>query len=260
MDELARGTDRCAGPAVKKPLAADDGEASLRPPAGRGPLPQWIYSQIRLNIISGEYPQGMRLNEQRLAEHFDVSRVPLRESFLCLERDGFIRQLPRRSAVVTGWDAERVNNLFDARISLEVEAARLATRRVSQGASTDEMDRLVQHALSAVHRPDPLDVAESSTRFHQLVVAATGNDLLASLMVQITQRMTWLFYLTSSRDLGQACAEHRELVDALGSGNEELARSVAYSHIEKGRIPTLQALGLLDSETRHSEARRLETK
>lgn len=214
--------------------------------AGRGPLPQWIYSQIRLNIISGEYVPGMRLNEQRLAEHLEVSRVSLRESFLRLERDGFIHQLPRRSAVVTGWDAERVNNLFDARISLEVEAARLATRRVSQGASTQELDLMVQHAMSAVHRHDPLDVAESSTRFHQLVVEATGNDLLVSLMEQIAQRMTWLFYLTSSRDLVQACAEHRELVDVITSGNEELARSVAYAHIEKGRIPTLRALGLLD--------------
>lgn len=222
-------------------------ETAMRPPAGRGSLPQWIYSQIRLSIISGEYPQGMRLNEQRLAEHFDVSRVPLRESFLALERDGFVHQMPRRSAVVTGWDAERVNNLFDARISLEVEAARLAARRVAKGASLSEMDLVVQHARSAIDRDDPLGVAESSTRFHQLVVETTGNDLLVSLMGQIAQRMTWLFYLTSSRDLVQACAEHRELVDVLASGNEEFARAVAYAHIEKGRIPTLRALDLLEA-------------
>lgn len=245
---MAQGIDGGEDVAMKDPGTVEDGEAVRRPATGRGSLPQWIYAQIRLNIISGEYPQGMRLNEQRLAEHFEVSRVPLRESFLCLERDGFIRQLPRRSALVTGWDAERVNNLFDARISLEVEAARLATRRVSQGASTHEMDLIVQHAMSPLHRHDPLDVAESSTRFHQLVVEATGNDLLVSLMEQIAQRMTWLFYLTSARDLAQACAEHRELLDVMTSGNEELARSVAHAHIEKGRIPTLKALDLLDAE------------
>jgi DNA-binding GntR family transcriptional regulator len=102
----------------------------------RGSLPQWIYGQIRLNIMTGEYPAGTRLNEQRLAESLEVSRVPLRESFLGLQRDGFIDQLPHRSAVVTGWDAKRVNDLFDARISLEVEAARLATR-LHSGARPD---------------------------------------------------------------------------------------------------------------------------
>jgi DNA-binding GntR family transcriptional regulator len=215
--------------------------------AERGSLPQWIYGQIRLNIMTGEYPSGMRLNEQRLAEFFEVSRVPLRESFLALQRDGFIDQLPHRSAVVTGWDAKRVNDLFDARISLEVEAARLATRRISRGGSTKEMDLMVEHSLGALHRGDRVQVAENSTRFHQLVVESTGNDLLVSLMQQIAQRMTWLFYLTSSRDSEQACHEHRELIDVMASGNEELARSIAHAHIEKGRIPSLASLHLIDN-------------
>lgn len=259
---MAQGADHDEDSAMTSSTAVVDDDASaLRAPAERGSLPQWIYSQIRLNIISGNYAEGMRLNEQRLAEHFEVSRVPLRESFLRLERDGFIRQLPRRSAVVTGWDAERVNNLFDARISLEVEAARLATRRVAQGTSLHEMDLVVQHAMGAIHRHDPLDVAESSTKFHQLVVESTGNDLLVSLMDQIAQRMTWLFYLTSSRDLVQACEEHKNIVDVMTSGNEELARSVAYAHIEKGRIPTLKALDLLEATGGPSpKSRRLGTK
>jgi DNA-binding GntR family transcriptional regulator len=225
-------------------ISDDAREVPLR---DRGSLPQWIYGQIRLNIISGEFPAGMRLNEQRLAETFEVSRVPLRESFIGLQRDGFIDQLPNRSAVVTGWNAKRVNDLFDTRISLEVEAARLATRRVSQGASTKEMGLMVEHSLGAIHRGAGLEVAENSTRFHQLVVEATGNDLLISLMQQIAQRMTWLFYLTSSRDSEQACFEHRELIDVMRSGNEELARSIAHAHIEKGRVPSLQALHLLDA-------------
>lgn len=212
----------------------------------RGGLPQWIYRRIRHEIITGGYPGGMRLNEQRLSEALSVSRVPLRESFLRLERDGFIEQQPRRSAVVTAWDEKRVDDLFDARIAIEVQAVELATRRISHGGSTAELERMIAHSRDALHRGDPLGVAESSTGFHQLVVAATGNDLLVGLMGQLAQRMTWLFFLTSSRDSEQACAEHHELTEVMASGNVNLARSVAHAHIEKGRAPSLAALQLAD--------------
>lgn len=213
----------------------------------RGGLPQWIYQRIRLEIITGGYPGGMRLNEQRLTEALSVSRVPLRESFLRLQHDGFIEQQPRRSAVVSGWDAKRVNDLFEARIGIEVQAVELATRRISQGLSTGELERMITHSREALHRGDPLGVAESSTSFHQLVVAATGNDLLVSLMGQLAQRMTWLFYLTSSRDTERACAEHHELIEVMASGNVNLARSVAHAHIEKGRAPSLAVLLVTDA-------------
>ena len=208
-------------------------------------LPWQIYRQIRASIISGEYGPGMRLNEQRLAESLAVSRVPLRESFPLLERDGFIQQLPRRSAVVSSWTTQRVDDLFDTRLSVEVEAARLATRKVAAGrsmaaveASLEESEQLIESGA------DDRLIAEASTRFHELVVELTDNDLLISLMRPISQRMTWLFYLTSRRDSKRACAEHRELFAAIASGNEELARSVAYFHIEMGRQPSLETLKL----------------
>lgn len=210
----------------------------------RGALPGAIYDRIRHAIITGVYPAGMRLNEQRLAEALEVSRVPLRESFHRLERDGFISQEPRRSAVVTGWDRRRVDELFDTRIGIEVEAVQIATQRIAQGRSTRELELMIAHSREAIHRGDPLGVAEASTEFHQLLVAATGNELMISFMDQLAPRMIWLFYLTSERDSEQACAEHDELVEVMASGNTSLARSVAHAHIESGRAPSLAAMQL----------------
>jgi DNA-binding GntR family transcriptional regulator len=199
--------------------------------APRGALPGAIYDRIRHAIISGVYPAGMRLNEQRLAEVLEVSRVPLRESFHRLERDGFISQEPRRSAVVTGWDRRRVDDLFPP-------------RRIARGRSTRELELMIAHSREAISRGDPLGIAEASTEFHQLLVAATGNELMISFMDQLAPRMIWLFYLTSERDSEQACAEHHELVEVMASGNTSLARSVAHAHIESGRAPSLAAMQL----------------
>ncbi|MGK9219457.1 MULTISPECIES: GntR family transcriptional regulator [unclassified Microbacterium] len=235
MTPLAAASDAIA-------LLAPLDDVSTKVP--RGALPEVIYHRIRHAIITGVYPAGMRLNEQRLAETLEVSRVPLRESFHRLERDGFISQEPRRSAVVTAWDRRRVDELFDTRIGIEVEAVQTATRRIAQGQSTRELELLVAHSRDALHRGDALGIATSSTEFHRLIVAAAGNELMMSFMDQLAPRMIWLFYLTSVRDAEQACAEHDELIEVMASGNIGLARSVAHAHIERGRAPSLAAMQL----------------
>jgi DNA-binding GntR family transcriptional regulator len=207
-------------------------------PAGESVL-QRVYRGIRHGIITGAFPQGMRLNEQRFAEHFTVSRVPLREALSLLERDGFVTSEPRRSAVVSSWTAERVSELFDARLALEVEAARYAARRVRAGASTARLVHSLEESERTVRDGDDLAIATASTRFHVELVALTGNRLLQSLMRTISHEMNWLFYLTSRRDSEKACAEHHEIVDAITSGKEEIARAVTYTHIERGREPSL---------------------
>lgn len=234
------------GDAREIPSRADELEEL---PPKHGTLRAWIYSRIRRSIILGEYPAGMRLNEVRLAEELQVSRVPLRESFHRLERDGFISLEPRRSAVVTSWNAARVNDLFDVRLGLEVEASGVVARRVGRGEMpVPELHDLVDRERAALDRGDLLAVAEISTEFHTRIVELTGNALMVSLMAQIAQRMTWLFYLTSARDPEKACAEHDELIDDIATGNEALVRSIAHAHIEKGRLPTLRVMRLITTD------------
>lgn len=228
---------RNAGPEIASPGAAAqvvDGES----------LTALAYRRISRSIILGEYAQGTRLNEKRLTESLGISRVPLREAFPRLERDGFIEQAPRRSAVVSTWTRERVDDLFEVRLSLEVEAAACAARAVGRGRSAAPVADALTASEEVLGTADTLKIAEASTRFHEQVVALADNRLMSTLMGPVTQWMTWLFYLTSQRDSAKACAEHHELFEAILSGNERLAGAVAYAHIEAGRRPSLAALHL----------------
>ncbi|WP_433509326.1 GntR family transcriptional regulator [Nonomuraea sp. CA-143628] len=200
---------------------------------------QRVYDGIRHGIITGTIAQGTRLNENRFAESFEVSRVPIREAIRRLEHDGFVIAEPRRSAVVSTWTADRVIDLFDARLALEVEAARYAARRVREGASTAGLARRLAATEQSIASGDHLEIAKASTQFHIEVVELTQNRLLRSLMRTISHEMIWLFYLTSQRDARKACDEHHDMLDAIASGKEELARTVTYTHIERGREPSL---------------------
>jgi DNA-binding GntR family transcriptional regulator len=206
------------------------------------PLSSQIYARLREGIIRGRYPQGARLAEQRLAEDLDVSRVPLREAVPLLERDGFVVTLPRRSAAVTTWTIKAADDLFDLRLCLEAGAARYAARQVAGGASAQRLGECLARSREGVASADAYRIAGESTEFHETVVALTGNDLMRSLMQSVAGRMRWLFYLTSDLDVVDALAGHEELYAAICSGNERVAESVAYTHIERDRLESLWVL------------------
>jgi DNA-binding GntR family transcriptional regulator len=205
-------------------------------------LSRRIYSTVRERIILGQYRQGSRLPEQRIGEELDVSRVPLREAVPLLERDGFVHSYPRRGAVVARWDAKAIDDLFDARLSLEVGAARYAARQIARGGSMDALNVALKEAQRMVEAGDAYAIARSSTAFHEAVVETSTNDLMVRLMQTISGRITWLFYLTSGLPAEEAFHDHVLLRDAIASGNDRVAESVAYAHIERDRQPTFEAM------------------
>jgi DNA-binding GntR family transcriptional regulator len=217
-------------------------------------LSRQAFLALRERIILGHYPQGSRLSEQRLAAELGVSRVPLREALPHLEIEGFVTADPRRSAVVRRWDEKAVNDLFDLRLCFEVGAAGSAARRVAAGGSLAPLDTTLDTARQLVPAAQPLDIAEASTRFHEAIVAVADNKLMESVMRLVSGRMMWLFYLTSSLDPEQALQEHIQLRDAIASGKERVAESLAYAHIEHDREPTFRALARRDDMTLEAEA------
>jgi DNA-binding GntR family transcriptional regulator len=209
------------------------------------PLSAQVREILRERIIRGEYVQGARLPEAKLAAELHVSRIPLRAAIPQLEVDGFVRTLPRRSAVVFEWGERAVNDLFDVRLAIEPMAAAHAARQVARGASVDGVKAAIASSHAAIDRGDPYEIARASTLIHERVVELSGNELLASLMRAVSGRITWLFYMTSQRDQNLACQQHHDLSDTIASGNEELARAVAFAHIEAGRAPSLEAISRL---------------
>jgi DNA-binding GntR family transcriptional regulator len=166
----------------------------------------------------------------------------LREAVPLLERDGFVNSYPRRGAVVARWDAKAIDDLFDARLSVEVGAARYAARQVAHGGSMDALNVALKEAQRVVEAGDAYAIARGSTAFHEAVVETSKNDLMVRLIQTISGRITWLFYMTSGLPAEEAFHDHVLLRDAIASGNDRVAESVAYAHIERDRQPTFEAM------------------
>lgn len=201
-----------------------------------------LYHELRTRIIRGDYPPGTRLRERELAEELHASRIPLREALPQLEADGFIETRPRRGAIVTQLTMQDVAEVYDVRLGVEVYATRLAAQQVASGARTSRLQQAMSTSRAAIATGNPTEIAETSAELHDEIVRLSGNALLISMMRLAAGRDRWIFRMTSGRDPNTACVEHEQLCDAIYTGNADLAASIAYAHIERGRIPTFTAL------------------
>src|SRR6187399_3395816 len=89
------------------------------------------YAALRNVIVSSDVYRSrsdIRLDERQLAQDFGISRTPVREAMAQLEREGFVRSVPRRGVYVVRKTKQEVIELIQAWAALESMAARLITK------------------------------------------------------------------------------------------------------------------------------------
>src|SRR5215204_2667691 len=141
------------------------------------------YAALR-NVImsSGIYRSrtDIRLDERQLAQDFGISRTPVREAMAQLEREGFVRSVPRRGIYVVRKTKQEVIELIQAWAALESMAARLIT----QNASEAEIARL--RAMFATFENGTLhakldEYCAVNIEFHQTIILMSHNGVLIDL-------------------------------------------------------------------------------
>lgn len=186
-----------------------------------------------------KYALGGRLIERDLADKFDVSRLPVREALRMLREEGLVAERSTRGLVVRELTRADVEELFDVREALEGMNCRLAARRATE---TDLLDlkQFLDEAKAATLRLDAGAAREANDRFHDEIPRVAHNELLRNILEPLHGRLQWLFSQTD--DLELLCSEHEQLLDAIASGDAELAAKVAEHHVRSSRHRTLYAL------------------
>lgn len=205
-------------------------------------LRDMVCSEIRDQIIESELAPGERLVERELAEQLDVSRIVVREAIQVLAAEGLVTVTPRRGAIVSLLDVEGAEELFEVRISLESLAAGAAAER-----RTDEdlarFDALLVEAQQATEAGDARRAAHVNMEFHQAVVEAGGNRLLASISGSLSGPSLRLFRIGQDSDTRVLHQEHLDLVEAIRAGDRRRATRLMADHIaatRKSAVATLR--------------------
>lgn len=231
----------------------------LEPPV---PLREQVYATLEELILDGRLQPGQRLVETELASELGVSRGPVREALQLLARDGWLDVHPRQGTYVRELLWQELENYFWVRGLLEVEAARLAARRVREDRQarsadlTQLRDMLSRSAKLSVELPDDRDPGtlddpeefeiqrqyrRSSREFHYTLARVSGNEALAELLEYLGKRTRWYFSSAQFDRREARRQEHEQLVEAIEDGDEERAGDLMRHHMDALRTWSREA-------------------
>jgi DNA-binding GntR family transcriptional regulator len=194
-------------------------------------LRERIATHLRETIVSGELRAKTRLMEPELARRLGVSRTPLREAIRQLEAEGFLTTIPRLGTFVTEVTARDLEDVYAIRSVLEGLAARQAAEQVN-GIGAATLRALL--AESAQKTADYRAYHEAAGRFHEAVLAASGNQRLRAMYHTLTQQVARLraFSLAVAQRPGVSLREHRRIASAILRGRGPEAERLMRSHVE----------------------------
>jgi DNA-binding GntR family transcriptional regulator len=183
------------------------------------PLYQQVYELLRRKILDGDFSPGESVLESRTAEMLRVSRTPVREALVQLEREGLLISRGFERAV-TNPTREEFVDLYICRAALErvvaERAARLATR-----SEIEVMAAAIDEARAASVAGDHAGVLAANTRFHDQMIESARMPPLSRLMNTIRgQILVVRRHLLSDAAVEAAiCDEHATLLEAIREGN-----------------------------------------
>ena len=197
------------------------------------------YEAVRSGILGGRYLAGARLTEQDIATSVGVSRTPVREALRRLDAEGLVEFTPNLGAVVTTWNEEDSDEIFDLRAMLEAYGVRRATVRATD-AQIAEMRRLAesQYRESVERKAGHLErIGDLNSQFHRRMQEAAGSPRLARALAGLIEAplMMRTFQKYTAEDLQRSAQHHLEIVSALEARDAEWAASVMFSHVHAAR-------------------------
>ncbi|MEU0480899.1 GntR family transcriptional regulator [Streptosporangium sp. NPDC006013] len=186
---------------------------------------------LRRRVLSGEIDPGTTLPEQELSALYGVARPTVREALAVLVHEGLLRRERHRSAQVAEVTVADLDDLMFVRRPLEeLTATALAGRRVGEADAA-----LARMAALPADAPWSDMVAEHMA-LHQALVVAVGSPRLERLygMLAVETRLGLVRLRAVYSDRHVLVAEHRNLLDAIGSGTAEAAREAVAAHLDHG--------------------------
>jgi DNA-binding GntR family transcriptional regulator len=190
-----------------------------------------IVDALTQAIVEHRLQPGIKLAEQKLADHFGVSRTLVRQALFQLVQKHLVRMEPARGAFVAAPTVEEARQVFQVRRVLEAEMVRELLREVTP-AKVKALREHIAQEKAAVTRPDAAQRQQLLGDFHVRMAELAGNAVLAQILRDLVSRSS-LITLMYQRESFAAHSqeEHVELVKALAAKDEKRAVKLMDEHL-----------------------------
>ena len=219
---------------MKKPAAQMDAEdAEATAVARKAVAAKDIYQTLREMILSFELYPGSRVTETELADHFGVSRTPVREALMRLEHEGHLTIRSKQGCFIRQLDVEELSEYYRVRIALEMAAVEDACSHMP----TSEVERLVAF-WDPAGQPEHLSstaMEESDEAFHLAIALGSNNAILVKYLRDINDhiRVIRRVDFNDPERIRRTYQEHYEIAQCLLHRDAAKARNLIKRHIRR---------------------------
>jgi len=212
--------------------------------------------RMRDDIVAGALPFGARITIDALATRYGTSHMPIREALRELQGEGLVVIEPNRGARVRNIDSDFVTNLFEIRTALEVMLVRRAAQVCTPRdiAALEAIESMLESHIAA---GDYAGVVAENHRFHQAINLVAGN---ADALPIVDRHWMLLAALWRAHGYGEArfagvANDHRNLIDALATHDQEAASAIMGAHAAKAKLELMRRIGAHEEGVPHARRR-----
>ena len=203
---------------------------------------QKTYTDLKTLILSGRLKPAERLAESRLAEQLGVSRTPLREALMKLEKEGLVVGQRNVGYRVADVDIDSVCELLVVREAIDAKAAELACATATD--ADLETIRLIVSEMEELNQTNangPVDAArdlELGLQIHKVIAQSTRNSALIRIAEQVYEQLQLALSLELLWiDIGDAgLKEHQAIASALYKRDGLAASQAASAHVNSSLV------------------------
>jgi DNA-binding GntR family transcriptional regulator len=197
------------------------------------PATERAYQAIRKEILDNTLRSGEPVPVDRFVQRLKLSRTPVREAILRLQREGLIEIRPRMGTFVSHLDVRQIRDMYDLRRLLEGHAAKLASVNVPLEAVRKLRDELKAYPTSG-RSIDSKGMSEDGKRVHALILEHCGNRALADMLRSMQDHFAR--FRSVSMDIQEkVLSSHQEHLDILGAlerRDGERAEALIHAHFD----------------------------
>ncbi|HET7033254.1 MAG TPA: GntR family transcriptional regulator [Casimicrobiaceae bacterium] len=192
------------------------------------------YEALKQAIMEADiyaHREEIRLDEREISKALGVSRTPIREAMTLLEREGFLRTLPRRGVFIVRKTRKQIVEMIEMWAAIESMAARLATLNASDE-DIAGLRKLFDEFRNSTPAEHIHEYSDANIAFHQAIIRLSGSHLMGKTIenlfihVRAIRRMT-----ISQRDRAErSIVDHMKIIEALEARDTELAERLVRQH------------------------------
>ncbi len=190
------------------------------------------YRILKEKIVTLEFSPASLLNEAQLMTELNLGRTPIREALQRLAFENLVIILPRRGTIVADLNLSDIQKIFEVRVELETKVARLAAKRARPDQIAD-MEALFSRADEIIRLGDHHQLIRLDYEAHRLLAQAAQNEFLEEILEQLYTHVLRLWYVSLHKvgRLPEAIEEHRHIIAAVKTGDEDKAAEIMRDHI-----------------------------